>query len=152
MADGVRGDLVELDALGVAQLQHLGEVPGDRLALAVRVGGKDDLAAVALDRRAELVDGLAAALHHLVVRLEAVVDLHAHLLSRQVANVPHGGAHVETVTQKPLQRSGLGGRLDDDQSFCHSPLFIPKPGKLFPRPGLRRASYARSLPRRNALT
>src|SRR5207245_9819961 len=68
---------------------------------------------------------------------------------------PHGahdGQAVEAVTQEPLQTPVLGRRLDDDQSFRHSPLFIPKPGLLFPGRGLRRASYARSLPRRNALT
>src|SRR2546425_9318850 len=86
------------------------------------------------------------------MRLEAVVHLHAHLLFRQVADVAHGGTNVEPVSQKPLQRPGLGRRLDDDQSFRHSSLFIPKPGLLFPGRRLRRASYARSLPRRNALT
>src|SRR2546427_5829573 len=85
------------------------------------------------------------------MRLETVVHLDPHLLFRQVADVAHGGPDVETVTQKPLQRPGLGRRLDDDQSFRHSSLFIPKPGLLFPGRRLRRASYARSFPRRNAL-
>src|SRR5712664_4464303 len=84
--------------------------------------------------------------------LETVVHLDPHLLFGQVADVAHGGPDVETVSQKPLQSPGLGRRLDDDQSFRHSSLFIPKPGLLFPTPRLRRASYARSLPRRNALT
>ena len=40
----VRGDLVELDPLWIAQLQHLGEMPRDGLSLPVGVGGEDDLA------------------------------------------------------------------------------------------------------------
>ena len=123
---------MELDPLGVAQLQHLGQVPGDGLALAVGVGGEDDLL-VHLGRRPELVDRLAPAFDHLVVGLEAVVHLHAHLLLGEVADVAHRGANVETVPQEPLQGSRLGGRLDDDQSFRHSSLSIPKPGRLFPR-------------------
>jgi hypothetical protein len=126
---------VELDPLRVAELQHLGEVPGDRLALAIGVGREDDLG-LFLDRRAKLVDGLAAALHDLVVRLEAVVDLHAHLLLRQVADVAHRRFDVEPLAQKPLQRFGLGGRLDDDQSFRHSFLFIPQIERLFRGPAL----------------
>src|SRR2546429_7739509 len=86
------------------------------------------------------------------MRLETVVHLDPHLLFRQVADVAHGGPDVETVTQEPLQSPGLGRRLNDDQSFRHSSLFIPKPGLLFPGRGLRRASYARSLPRRHAPT
>src|SRR2546422_10189821 len=84
--------------------------------------------------------------------LETVVHLDPHLLFGQVADVAHRRPDVETVTQEPLQRPGLGRRLDDDQSFRHSSLFIPKPGLLFPGRRLRRASYARSLPGRNALT
>ena len=73
-------------------------MPGDRLALAIRVGGQDDAAPVLLDRRSQLVDRLPAALDHLVVRLEAGLDVHPHLLSGQVADVAHRGEDIETVT------------------------------------------------------
>ena len=92
-------------------------MPGDRLALAIRVGGQDDAAPVLLDRRSQLVDRLPAALDHLVVRLEARVHVHGELLTWQVADVAHRGEDVETVTQKPLQSLRLGRRLDDDQPF-----------------------------------
>ena len=110
-------------------------MPGDRLPLAIRVGGQDDLGLLP-GRRAELVDGLAAAFHDLVVRLEAVVHLDAHLLLGEVADVAHRGLDVKPVAQKPLQGSGLRGRLDDDQTFWHSFLFIPQTGRLFRRPAL----------------
>ena len=142
----------QLKLLSLTQkLQDLSQVPGDGLPFPVRVGSKDDLL-VFLGRGPQLVDRLASAFHDLVVRLEAVVHLDPHLLFRQVADVAHRGPDIETVTQKPLQCPGLGRRLDDDQSFWHSFSLFPKPGLLFPSRGLRRASYARSLPRRNALT
>ena len=34
------GDLVEDDPVGIAQAERLGEVPGDRLALAIGVRGE----------------------------------------------------------------------------------------------------------------
>ena len=109
---------MELDPLGRAKVEHLGQVPGDGLALAVRVGGQDRPPAFSfLAAGLQLVDRLPAALDHLVVRLEAGLDVHRELLSRQVADVAHRGKDVETVTQKPLQGPRLGRRLDDDQPF-----------------------------------
>ena len=40
----VFGDFVQLDALGVVELQELGQMPRDRLALAVGVGREVDFA------------------------------------------------------------------------------------------------------------
>jgi len=129
MADRFGGDLVKLDALGRAQLEHFRQVPGYGLALTVRVGGQDDVAPVLLDRRAKLVDRLSPAFHHLVVRLEAVLHVDGHLLSRQVADVAHRGKDVETIPQEPLQSPRLGGGLDDDQTFGHSTSLFPS-GRL----------------------
>ncbi len=136
---------MELDSLRVPELQDLGQVPGDGLALPVGVRGEDDFGVI-LGRRSQLVDRLAPAFHDLVVRLEAVVHLDPHLLFRQVADVAHGGPDVETVSQKPLQSLGLGRRLDDDQSFWHSFLCIPKPGRLFLIPDSRQASGGHPTP------
>ena len=109
-------------------------MPGDGLALAVRVGREDDVG-VLLGRRAKLADGLSAALDHLVARLEAGLDVDRYLLFRQVADVAHRGADIETVTQEPLQGPRLGGGLDDDQAFRQSSSFIPISGSLFHRAG-----------------
>src|SRR5260370_19833384 len=142
---------MELDSLGRLELQDFGQVPGDSFAFPVRVGGQDHAPAVLLGRRCQLVDRLAPAFDNLVVRLETVLNLDPHLLSRQVADVAHRGQDVETVTQEPLQSPGLGRRLDDDQTFRHSHSYIPQPPVLVPYPPsrqagrrLRRASYPRS--------
>ena len=134
---------MEFDPLGRAKLEDLGEVPGDRLALPVRVGGEDDLAVV-LGRGPELVDGLPAALDHLVSRLEARLHVDRDLLFGQVADVAHRGKNVETVTQKPLQSPRLGGRLDDDQTFSQFTPFIPNRPFFFREGSSGGQSYARS--------
>ena len=53
------------------------------------------------------------------------IDVHGELLSGQVADVPHRGEDVETVTQEPLQSLRLGRRFDDDQAFAHSTSLFP---------------------------
>ncbi len=42
VGDGALGDLVELNPLGVFQVQRLAQMPGDGLAFAIRVGGEVD--------------------------------------------------------------------------------------------------------------
>src|ERR1700694_5516168 len=100
-------------------------MPRDGLALAVGVGGEDDVSPVLLDRSPQLVDRFPPAFDHLVVRLEAVLDVDRDLFSGQVADVAHRGKDVETVTQEPLQSPRLGGGLDDDQTFWHSTSLFP---------------------------
>ena len=108
---------MELDPLRRPQVQDLGQVPGDRLALPVRVRGEDDVARVLLDRRAKIGDRLLAVVDHLVVGFETLLHVHPELLFGKVADVSHRGKNVETVTQEPLQGPRLGGALDDDQTF-----------------------------------
>jgi len=98
---GDGGDLVELDPLGVAEVERLGEVPGDRLALPVGVGGEDDLAVTA-DGGLQLTERLAAALNDLVGRLEAGVHVDRERLLGQVADVSHRGPDVVAVPEEPL--------------------------------------------------
>ena len=56
----VLGDLVELDPLGIFELQELGQMPRDRLALAIGVGREVDLGR-AFDGAAQLLDDVALA-------------------------------------------------------------------------------------------
>src|SRR5207247_1359648 len=46
---------------------------------------------------------------------EAVVDVHAELALRQVADVPHGRLDRVARAQVLADRLGLGGRFDDDE-------------------------------------
>ena len=92
LADGRLGDLVEGDPLLLVagDVRGLGHVPGDRLALAIEVGGEEDHVGRP-GRPGDLGDLLAAVLGDHVLRCEVVVDVDAELaLARvlgQVADV-----------------------------------------------------------------
>ena len=96
----------------------LGDVPGDRLALAVEVGREEDEVR-ALGRLRDVVDLLAAVVVDDVLGLEVVVDVDAELaLARvlgQVADMAIGGEDAVVVAQVALDRPRLGRRLDDHE-------------------------------------
>ena len=128
--DRLLGDLVEDHPLGRdLRLELLQQVPRDRLALAVTVGGQEELVGV-LQFVLELAhDGLLVGLHD-VEWLEVIVDvdtgtrpLLALVLGgdlgragRQVAHVTDGGVDHIAVTQVALDLRHLVGRLDDHQA------------------------------------
>jgi hypothetical protein len=89
-------------------MPHLREVPRDGLALAVGVGGQDDVVPV-LDRLLERADRFLAVAHDPVARPEVVLDVHGQLSLGEVADVPHRSAHVEAISEEALQRPRLGG-------------------------------------------
>lgn len=93
---GVLCDFVENDAAGVAgfELQHLEQVPGDSLPLAVLIGSEPyglRLLCALLQLRHEclLVVG------NLIDRLEAVVDIDAEILLFQIADMSVARHHLE---------------------------------------------------------
>ena len=113
-------------------LELVEQVPGDGLALAVLVGGEEELVGV-LEQALELGDvGLLVAGDH-VVGLEAVVDVDAEAgprlaldLGRDVGGAAAAGRGCARSRTRRRSRcpgsprwSGLGRRLDDDQLVCH---------------------------------
>ena len=94
------GDLVESHAprLLVGQLEQLLEVPGDRLAFAVRVGREID-GFGALGLGLQLLDQFAFILDGDILRLKAILDVHAHLALRQIAQMAHRGAYLKARPQ-----------------------------------------------------
>ena len=131
--DRLRGDLVEDHPvhrdLG---LELVEQVPGDRLALAVLVGGEVELVGV-LEQALELGDVRLLVAGHDVVGLEVVVDVDAEAAPRlaldlgrdvrgalrQVADVADGGLDDVAAAEVARDRAGLGRRLDDHQLVCH---------------------------------
>ena len=129
LLDGFAGDLVEHHAphrhLG---LQHLRQVPRDALALAVLVGGEDELAGLA-QRVLQLADDGLLVGRDDVQRLEVLLDVHAEAgpveglvlggnllgVARQVAHVAHRGLHAVARRQEGADGARLRRRLDDDQ-------------------------------------
>ncbi len=118
------GDLAEGDAAGLLwrEVGRLGDVPGDRLTLAVEVGGEVDEVRGAC-RADDVADLLAPVRHHLVLGLEVVLDVDAQLVATQflgkVAHVTIGGEHPMARAKISLDRFRLGRRLDDHQVASH---------------------------------
>ena len=117
--DGALGDLVEdhpfdLDAIqGLLLVQDLLDVPRDRLALAVGVGGQIKVI--------RLFDGLGDFLHLLLgvgtdlpLHGEVGTGIHRSVLGRQIANMAVAGEDRVVAPQIPIDRLRLGGRFDND--------------------------------------
>ena len=96
-------------------------MPGDRLALAVRVGREIERAR-ALQRLGDRLDLAVAALVGLPVHGEILVRPHAAVLGRQVAHMAEARQHGEVVAEIFVDRLGLGGRIRRRRhpSFCTS--------------------------------
>src|SRR4029077_3268127 len=97
----------------------LGDVPGDRLALAIRVRREVDVLLV-LRRLLDLVENLRFALDHVVLGGEILLDVDPELRLRQVHHVADRGLHLVVAAQVLAERLRLGGRLDDDEVLCHA--------------------------------
>ena len=119
VADGVAGDLVEGDAADGDALQrvlfrqHGLDVPGNRLAFAIRVGGEVE-GLGAFQRLGDGADLLVAAGVGLPVHGEILVRADAAILRRQVAHVPETGEDRVAATQVAVDGLGLGGGFDND--------------------------------------
>ena len=122
--DRLRGDLGEhhpVQGLALQQVllvQDLADVPGDGLALAVRVGRQIDGVGV-LGGLGDGVHVLLVLLLHLVAHREAVVDVDRAVLAGQVADMAVRRQDQEVLAQVFIDRLGLGRRLDNQQVLCH---------------------------------
>jgi len=92
-------------------------VPGDRFALAVQVGCEEDVAAGIFGELFEFGDDLAAAGEDFVLGDERL-QIDAHALRGEVADVAHAGLYDVVVAEVLIDRLGLGRRLDDDEMFA----------------------------------
>ena len=108
-------NLVERHALGILvfQLEQLFDMPRDRLALAVRVGCEINEIAFT-DLAANLFDDFIFPLDRHIFRLEIMLDIDAHFLFRQIAQMPHGGLDHIIRPEIFADGLGLGRRLHDN--------------------------------------
>ena len=128
------GDLVEdhpVDRQALRRLELVEEVPGDRLALAVLIGGEVEGVGV-LHQLLQLGDVALLVARHDVVGLEPVVDVDREPAPRLVLDLGRGVrgvvGQVTDVTDRGLDDvvraqvaadgAGLGRGLDDDE-LCH---------------------------------
>ncbi len=134
----VLGDRVEhhaIDALVLEQLLALEDfvdVPGDRLALAVRVGRQNHSVGL-LDRAADVVEPLGGLGIDLPTHGEIVVRVDRAVLGRQIPHMAERGVDAIVLAQILVDGLGLGGRLDDHD--FHSGSFLGRRrGPDCPRP------------------
>ena len=109
-------DLVEFHAARAVRVdaQDVRQVPGDRLALAVRVGRENDgLGASGL--LADALEHLAAAPDRDILGFKVVLNIDAQLGLGQVADVAVGGLHLVRPAQELGDGARLGGRLHNHQ-------------------------------------
>jgi hypothetical protein len=165
LLDGVTGDLVEDHPPDRdRRLEHLVEVPGDRLALAVLVRREVELVCV-LERPLELADLLPLVRVDDVVGLEVAVDVDRELAEpalllgsrqlggrREVTDVADAGLHLVARAEVALDRLRFRRRLDDHQAARpgRGRACVVRAGHAarFPRCWVRRSPA--SLPRRPA--
>src|SRR5207237_266549 len=117
---GLLGDLVEEHAVDVlpSRPELLGDVPGDRLALAGGVRREVDVLLV-LGGALDLLEDLRLALDDVVLGLEVAVEVDAELRLRKVHHVADRGLHLVVAPEVLAERLRLGGGLDDDQVLRH---------------------------------
>jgi hypothetical protein len=104
--NGPVSDLVECDSFRALEAESLNEVPCDGLAFAVGVCGKVDL--IRLGGCALQFGEYCPPIRNRDIGgLEAVLDVHAQFLRRQIAHVAHRGLDFVLVTQEGFERPGL---------------------------------------------
>ena len=113
--DGVEGDATDrgIAAQRLAVAQGLGEVPGNRLAFAVGVGGEDERGVV-LQRVGDGLEVLAAVGVDLPEHGKVLVGIDRAVLGGQVSDMAIGGEHGIVAAQVAVDGLGLGGRFDDN--------------------------------------
>ena len=149
MQDGGLGDLAEGDPGELLRRKRcrLRHVPGNRLALAVEVGGQEDPVRVP-GRPLDGVDVLPRSLvrDHVLGR-EVVLHVHPELalpgVLGQVADVAVGGEHGVVRPEIAFDRPRLRGRLDDDEVATHGAGSLA-PGSRDPALGSRAGSGSRA--------
>ncbi len=110
----VEDDALDLDVLQrPLGLQQLQQVPGDRLALAVGVGGEQEPLRP-FQRPRDLVDAPLLLLQRLVDDPEVLVGLDRAVALRQVADVAVARQDGVAAAEIFVDGLGLGRRFDDD--------------------------------------
>ena len=124
--DRVEGHPLDLLAALERWCEGLAQVPADRLALAVGVGGEDEVV-VGLERLGDGADMLAAVGVDLPLHRETRIGVDRAVLGGQVADMAVGGEDRVVGPEILVDRLCLGGRFDDDDG--HRGSFRGRNGK-----------------------
>ena len=112
--NGPLGDFVKDDPPGLIhrQSEHLGQVPGDGLSLAVLIGGEPD--GLVFSQACELVHHLAFVGRYFVNGAETLGDVDAEVFFREVADMAETRFDDEIPAEEFLDGLGLGRGLHDN--------------------------------------
>ena len=119
LLDRTFGDLVEHDAVNFdtfqrpAPFQFLGDVPGNGLAFAVRVGCQVEPIGP-LERIGDIRDALVGPSVHLPDHGKALFGLHRSILGRQIPHMAVARQDLVVLAEVLVDGLGLGRRFDDD--------------------------------------
>ncbi len=114
LGDGVEDDPLDLLVLeGPLLPQRLEDVPGDRLALAVGVGGENQLVG-ALDGGRDAVETLLRLRIDFPKHVEIVLGIDRPILGREVPHMAERSKNLIAAAEISVDRLGLGGEFDDD--------------------------------------
>ena len=105
-------------------LEHLEHMPGNRLALAVGVGGENQLVG-ALDRAGDVVEALLRLGIDLPDHAEIVVGIDRATLGRQVADMAERGQNLVAAAKILVDRFRLGGQFHHDQIHDNPMIYWP---------------------------
>ena len=114
VGNGLLGNLMELNAVRLVYVhaQRVGQMPGNRFALSVRVGCEVDFLR-ALGFLADLGQYLAAPMDGDVFERKIVIYIHAQLRLGKIAHMSLRGLHLIILAQEARNGARLGGRLND---------------------------------------
>ncbi len=114
LGDGVEDDpLDRLAAQGALLLQRFEKMPGDRFALAVRVGREDELVG-GFERARDLVKSLLRPRIHLPNHAEIGGGIDRAVLRREVPHMAERGQHLIAAAEIFVDGLCLGRRFDDN--------------------------------------
>ncbi len=129
------GDGVEHHALDLVVLQralllhHLEHVPGDRFALAIRVGREDQLVG-ALQCLRNVVESAGRLGVDLPDHLKVGLRIDRSVLRRKIADMAERGQNLVGASQIFVDRLGFRRRLDNDDIHAHSNSLQGKKGRF----------------------
>src|SRR5262249_48578083 len=98
-----------------------------RLALAVRVGGEDELVGP-LDRLGDVAEPLLRLAVDLPDHLEVALGVDRAVLGRQVADMAERGQHLVAPAEVLVDGLGLGGGLEEDDVHAFPCVFVESAG------------------------
>ena len=124
--------------------QNLLDMPRDRLALAVRVGGEEEVLG-AFQRPGDLLDALLGAVVDFPGHGEVFVGLHRAVLRRQIADMAVAREDGEVLAEILVDGLRLGGRFDDND-IIHGRSRLRGAEQIVIQSGLKQGHLVSGLP------